>query len=92
MSERGEAVCEAADAEKCERLKGEGAALFIDDMDQARAFVEKMGDHSVERLAQACLERGRVPSLVARISGALRVAVQLRPELRNALRKSLRNG
>lgn len=76
-----EVVCEAADAEKCERLKGEGAALFIDDMDQARAFVEQMGDHSVERLAQACLERGRIDSLTVRVSSAC----VRRPELRRAL-------
>lgn len=88
MIECVEAVDTAADELKRERLKGEGAALRLDDMDFARAFVERMPEIDAERLVMACLERGRPRGLEARIWEVCRK----RPKLWQALVRMVRDG
>jgi hypothetical protein len=81
MSEQVETAEQAADEANEGRLRVQGAALRLDTLSEAQAFVSQMGEVSAERLAQACLERCRLLPLVIRIGQALRN----RPELLQAL-------
>jgi hypothetical protein len=65
-------VNEAAEAFVCADLTQQGAQLRLDDMTQARAFVERMGHLTLERMVQASLEKGRLQGLWIRAGSAWR--------------------
>ena len=86
MSERVDG--DEAEAEVCRHLRAAGVTLNLDDMGRARAFVAGVPEGNVERLVQACMERGRPVGLARRVWAACRD----RPALWQELVRMVRDG